>query len=321
MRSSPASDGLSPRSSGRVAQAGNGNSTTSGTGICGWWTNIVPGLAITRALLVRLGQEPVLGPGCLRRVEATGDANRRVGDDAPLDLARGLLRADEDDAERAAALGDVEQDLLDRRFTVAGRVLVELVEHDEQQRLVLPGALLVVERPAQGDADDEPLRTVVEVVEIDDGDLRGCIDPVSQQRVGGDVGADDPSEGTLRRQQPPDERVDGAHARGRSGPVLFEVVVGDSPHDELDEVAIGAQRLALDAPAAVARGLTFPLQPRGDVVHDHRVLLTFVLGVGEDERQQLIGRELLDRPEERGDPELAVLDVGPGVRVVAPGGA
>ena len=51
--------------------------------------------------------------------------------------------------------------------------------------------------------------------------------------------------------------------------------------------------------AAVARGLALALQRRGDVVHDHRVLLALVLGVGEHERQQLLGRELLDRPEER----------------------
>ena len=36
-----------PCSLGRVAQAGNGNSTASGTGISGWETNIVPGLAIS----------------------------------------------------------------------------------------------------------------------------------------------------------------------------------------------------------------------------------------------------------------------------------
>jgi hypothetical protein len=35
----------SPFSLGRVAQAGNGNSTASGTGMSGWAMNIVPGLA------------------------------------------------------------------------------------------------------------------------------------------------------------------------------------------------------------------------------------------------------------------------------------
>ena len=35
----------SPFSLGRVAQAGNGKSTASGTGMSGWAMNIVPGLA------------------------------------------------------------------------------------------------------------------------------------------------------------------------------------------------------------------------------------------------------------------------------------
>jgi len=45
--SAPISAGLSPRSDGRVAQEGKGNSTTSGTGISGCMTNMVPGFAIT----------------------------------------------------------------------------------------------------------------------------------------------------------------------------------------------------------------------------------------------------------------------------------
>ena len=160
-------------SAGRVAHAGNGNSTTSGTGISGWLTNIVPGLAMRGPLPVGLGQEAVLGPRRLGRVEPADDPDRRVGDDAPLDLARGLLRADQDDAEAAAALGDVEQDLLDRRAALARRVLVELVEHDEQQR---PGGAAAA--PCRSNArcsvtpDDEALRPVGQVVEVDDGDLR-----------------------------------------------------------------------------------------------------------------------------------------------------
>ena len=130
------------------------------------------GLGDRRPLLVRRRQEAVLGPRRLGRIEAADDADRRVGDDAPLDLARGLLRADQHDAERAAALGDVEEDLLDRRLAVARRVLVQLVEHDEQQRLGRPGLLLAVERAAQRDADDEALGAVGEVVQVDDRDLR-----------------------------------------------------------------------------------------------------------------------------------------------------
>ena len=39
--------GGGPASDGRVAQAGKGNSATSGTGMSGWLMNIVPGLAIS----------------------------------------------------------------------------------------------------------------------------------------------------------------------------------------------------------------------------------------------------------------------------------
>ena len=82
-------------------------------------TNIVPGLAIVARCRCAAGRKPYSGALRLGRVEPARDADRRVRDDAALDLARGLLRADEDDAERAAALGDVEQDLLDRRVALA----------------------------------------------------------------------------------------------------------------------------------------------------------------------------------------------------------
>ena len=73
-----------------------------------------PRLEDRRALAGGLGQEAVLGALGLGRVEPADDADGRVRDDPALDLARGLLGADEDHAEAAAALGDVEQHLLDR---------------------------------------------------------------------------------------------------------------------------------------------------------------------------------------------------------------
>ena len=82
-----------------------------------------------------LRQEAVLAALSFGGVEAADDAVRGVGDDAALDLAGGLLGADQDDAEAAAALGDVEDDLLDRAPAVARRVLVQLVEDDEDERL------------------------------------------------------------------------------------------------------------------------------------------------------------------------------------------
>ena len=184
---------------------------------------------------------------------------------------------------------------------------------------MLSGALLVVERAAQRDADDESLRAVVEVVEVDDGDLRGGVDAMAQERVGGDVGAHEARQRTLRRQQSADERVDRARPCDGAGPRRphHRVVVGDPVDEEGDEIAVGAQRLAVDPPPAVARGLPLALQRGGRVVHDHRVLLALVLGVGEHEGQQLFGCELLDGPEERVHAELTILHVGSGVRVVA----
>ena len=59
--------------------------------------------------------------------EATpDDAERGVGDDPLLDLGGGLLRADEDHAERAAAFGDVEQ-----RLRAIGSGGLELADQSE----------------------------------------------------------------------------------------------------------------------------------------------------------------------------------------------
>jgi hypothetical protein len=76
--------------------------------------------------------------------------------------------------------------------------------------------------------------------------------------------------------------------------------------------------LALDdhAVAVGGRGL---LERAGHVVHDHRVLLAVVLGVGEQERQQPLLAELGDGPEEGGDAAGPGPDVGRGVGVARPG--
>ncbi len=209
------------------------------------------------------------------------------------------------------ALGHVEQDLLDRRLAVAGRVLVELVEHDEQQRPRLAAAFLVVERTPQRDADDEALGAVVEVVEVDDGDLGGGVDPVPQTNA---------SAATSARTRRASDRCDDNKRRTNAlivpmpvdrsgpGPAHHRIVVGD--------VRDRRSRRARDTCAALLPSIRHAPSPAGwpsrferggDVVHDHRVLLAFVFGVGEHEREQLFGRELLDRPEERVHAELAGL--------------
>ena len=54
----------------------------------------------------------------------------------------------------------------------AGRVLVQLVEHDHRQRQPLSGRLLLLERLVQQGADDEPLRLLVQRLDRDDGHVR-----------------------------------------------------------------------------------------------------------------------------------------------------
>ncbi len=90
---------------------------------------------------------------------------------APLDLAGGLLRPDQDHAEAAAALGDVEQGLLHRALALGRSVLVQLVEDHQQHLGGLTGPLLLLERATQGDTYHEALGPIVEVVDVHDGHL------------------------------------------------------------------------------------------------------------------------------------------------------
>ena len=75
----------------RVAHAGNGNSSTSGIGSSGWRDDHRARLDDRGPLALHGRQEAVLAAAGLGRVEAADDADRRVGDDAALDLARRLL--------------------------------------------------------------------------------------------------------------------------------------------------------------------------------------------------------------------------------------
>ena len=120
--------------------------------------------------------------------------------------------------------------------------------------------------------------------------------------------------------QPAQEGVDGAGADGPPAP-LVEPVGVDLVLDQLDQVIEGADHLAADADGPVAHRLGLPPQAGGHVVDDHRVLLAVVLGVGEQEREQLVGAELGQGPQKNeGDAPLAGGDVGAGV-VVPAGGA
>ena len=133
--------------------------------------NIVPGLASVARCRCAGGRYPYSGRVGFGGVQPAGDPDRAVRHDAPLHLARGLLGPDQDHPERPATLGHIEQDLLDRAVTLAGRVLVQLVQHDEHQRPRGALAFLAGELAAQRDADHEPLRPVRQVVQVHDGHL------------------------------------------------------------------------------------------------------------------------------------------------------
>ena len=130
------------------------------------------------------------------------------------------------------------------------------------------------------------------------------------------------SERTLRRAQPADERVHRARRRGPSRPVLAGALVLDAVADEVDELAERRDRVAVDRPhAVVAETLAVALEPGGDVVDHHRVLLALVLGVGEQEGEELLLDELGDGPVVGVGAEGAGGDVGRHVRIVLAGRA
>src|SRR5581483_6011057 len=139
-----------------------------------------PGLEDGGARARHRRKEPVLAPLRLRGVEPPHHPERAVRDDPALHLARGLLGADQDHPERAPALGHIEEHLLDRAPALARGVAVQLVEHEEREWLATAHPLLVLEQPLDHDAGDESLGPVVEVVDVDDGDLGGLpVDPVA----------------------------------------------------------------------------------------------------------------------------------------------
>src|SRR5918996_2044414 len=183
---------------------------------------------------------PALGLG---GVEAPGDADRGLAHYAVLDLARRLLRAYQDDSERAAALCDIEQYLLDRARALPRRVLVELVEHQEQQRPGLARAFLALECAPHDHADDEALGAVGEVVKVDDSDLLVELHAVTG--CTGDVAADDAPQGLHRAVQTAYERVDRSGPDHGPGPILLL----DLARDEPGKLREGANLLALDADA------------------------------------------------------------------------
>ena len=254
-------------------------------------------------------QEAVLGALRLGHVEPADDPERRVGDDPALDLRGGLLGADEDDPEAPPALGDVEQDLLDRAPALARGVPVELVEDEEVERLAAAHPLLVLEEALDHHPGHEPLRPVVEVVDVDDRDLvRLPVDPVASGILGGRAPDEvaDPMAGGLEPALEGGDRALGQPA-APAGIVVVEL--------ERDRVAQLLERADPDAVEADrGRCLGIVLAPAveerldpGDEVGD---LGPLVVALGEQEAQVALADELADRPVVGGHALGPALDLG-----------
>ena len=124
----------------------------------------------------------------------------------------------------------------------------------------------------------------------------------------------------LRRVEAAQEGVDRALADGVARPAIPDrSFLGQPAGQQVDQVAEGADLFAFDDGAAVVDLLRLFAQARGHVVDHDRVLLAVVFGVGEQEAQKLLGAELVEGPEERGDRVVAAADVGGGAARVALG--
>src|SRR6266566_556393 len=92
----------------------------------------------------------------------------RIADDSPVHLRAELLRAEQNEAEVAAALRDVEQHLPDVGVgTIPWRVLVELVDKNDEVLDAQVPPLQVLAELRDDASEDEVLRIFLEVCDID----------------------------------------------------------------------------------------------------------------------------------------------------------
>lgn len=111
----------------RVAQAGKGKRSSRGVGL---GEDRGAGLDEAGALAQGGGEPGVFFALAFARFQAADDAQGCVADHAWLDGAGGLFGSDQDEAEAAAAFGDVEEHFFDGVVALARGVFVEFV--DEQ---------------------------------------------------------------------------------------------------------------------------------------------------------------------------------------------
>ena len=190
---------------------GTGNRICSGTGMCGCCRIIEPGLRIVRARAGHRRQEPVLAPLRPRRCRAARPRGTRefamTRRSTSLAVCSAPIRIIPSERPRSATSSSTS---LIGLQPVARRVPVQLVEDEERERLASPHPLLLLEQPLDDDAGDEPLRAVVQVVDVDDRDLRcasqsmrwrsGC--SASRPRIRWPIAEP-------RGVEPPEERADG----------------------------------------------------------------------------------------------------------------
>lgn len=163
----------------------------------------------------------------------------------------------------------------------------------------MAGLFFLVERSAHGHAHDKPLGAVIEVVQIDHGHLVATrLDPVSV-RVR-DVAPDQPIDVSHRALEASDESVDGTQTDIGARPIMAGVILLNLSDDQIDQITERPRRLALNAHRSPIDALCFP-KLRHHIEDHHRVLGSFVFGVGEEKKHQVLLAELLQRPEKRCD--------------------
>ncbi len=179
MRGSPAD------SDSRVAQAGNGNSTASGTGISGCETNIVPGLASVARVRWDGGRNPYSGrpasAGSSRPTTLT-DELETIRRSTSLAVCCAPIRMMPSERPRSAMSSSTSLIGLEPSrgaYLFSSSIIVNSSPAGA-------GRLLARGLRGQHHADDEPLRALGQVVQVDDGDLLvlGGHAPAGQCRAG-----------------------------------------------------------------------------------------------------------------------------------------
>ena len=161
----------SPFSLGRVAQAGNGKSTASGTGITGSSDQHGPWLCQSGALPLRGGRYPYFGraASAASSLPATRIAQfARIRRSTSLAVCCAPIKMTPKDRPRSAKSSRI---CLIGLSPSRGGVLVELIKHDEHQRPARALTLLTGKLGTQRDANHEPLRPVRQAMKVNDRHL------------------------------------------------------------------------------------------------------------------------------------------------------